>query len=342
MNEREKLVLNAIVNYYLTCGDTIGSRALVKRYGIDFSSATIRNVMADLEDGGYIAKTHASSGRIPTDKGYRYYLNELLEIDKITIDEKEKIKTAYQKKIGELDVFLQETSNLLSKLTNYAGLVIEPDHGKEKIKKIELVHIEDDLLMAVIVMENKAIRTKKIHLEEKISREEVQDLTNDINERLMRDEFSDKELKNLLEKTEEHGKYLEIETAIEKELSQNIEGKLFINTNLDIQGDREENAKVMQFFHQNRDIKSIFEELVHTKDKNYGSVNVLFGDELNIKGLENYSFVYSAYKLGNSEGIVGVIGPKRMAYSKTIGLVEYVADKVNKVIQKIDKKDVLK
>ncbi|MGL4732385.1 MAG: heat-inducible transcriptional repressor HrcA, partial [Fusobacteriaceae bacterium] len=78
VNEREKLVLNAIVNYYLTCGDTIGSRALVKRYGIDFSSATIRNVMVDLEEGGYIAKTHVSSGRIPTDKGYRYYLNELL------------------------------------------------------------------------------------------------------------------------------------------------------------------------------------------------------------------------------------------------------------------------
>ncbi|MGL4254226.1 MAG: heat-inducible transcriptional repressor HrcA [Fusobacteriaceae bacterium] len=342
MNEREKLVLNAIVNYYLTCGDTIGSRALVKRYGIDFSSATIRNVMVDLEEGGYIAKTHVSSGRIPTDKGYRYYLNELLEIEKISVEEKKRIKTAYEKKIGELDVFLQETSTLLSKLTNYAGVVIEPDHGKEKIKKIELVHIEDDLLMAVIVMENKAIRTKKIHLEEKITRDEVQELTKDINERLMKNEFSDKELKNLLEKTEEHGKYLEIEAAIEKELSQNIEGKLFINTDIDIQGDSEDNAKVMQFFHQNRDIKSIFEELVHTKDKNYGSVNVLFGDELNIKGLENYSFVYSAYKLGNSEGIVGVIGPKRMAYSKTIGLVEYVADKVNKVIEKIDKKEVLK
>ncbi|MGL5098660.1 MAG: heat-inducible transcriptional repressor HrcA, partial [Fusobacteriaceae bacterium] len=321
---------------------TIGSRALVKRYGIDFSSATIRNVMVDLEEGGYIAKTHASSGRIPTDKGYRYYLNELLEIEKISIDQKKRIKTAYEKKIEELDVFLQETSNLLSRLTNYAGLVIEPDHDKEKIKKIELVHIEDDLLMAVIVMENKAIRTKKIHLEEKITRDEVQELTKDINERLMKNEFSENELKNLLEKTEEHGRYLEIEAAIEKELSQNIEGKLFINTDINIQGDSEDNAKVMQFFHQNRDIKSIFEELVHTKDKNYGSVNVLFGDELNIKGLENYSFVYSAYKLGNSEGIVGVIGPKRMAYSKTIGLVEYVADKVNKVIEKIDKKEVLK
>lgn len=341
MTEREKLVLNAIVNYYLTSGDTIGSRALVKKYGIDFSSATIRNVMADLEDGGYIAKTHVSSGRIPTDKGYRYYLNELLEIEKLSKMEKDKIQRAYEKKIGELDMILQETSSLLSKLTNYAGIVIEPDHDKDKIKKIELVHIEDDLLMAVIVMENKAIRMKKIHLEEKISRTEVLELTEEINEKLMKNEFTDRELENLLNKTQEHGRYLEIETMIEKELSQNIEGKLFLNTETDINSESDENAKVVQFFHNNKEVKTIFEELVHTKEKNYGSVNVIFGDELNLKGLEDYSFVYSIYKLGDSEGIVGVIGPKRMAYSKTIGLVEYVTKKVNKAIKKIDGKEVL-
>ena len=136
MTEREKLVLNAIVNYYLTSGDTIGSRALVKKYGIDFSSATIRNVMADLEDGGYIAKTHVSSGRIPTDKGYRYYLNELLEIEKLSKMEKDKIQRAYEKKIGELDMILQETSSLLSKLTNYAGIAVSYTHLTLPTKRI--------------------------------------------------------------------------------------------------------------------------------------------------------------------------------------------------------------
>src|SRR3712207_8974473 len=84
ISDREKLVLNAIVNYYLTFGDTIGSRTLVKKYGIELSSATIRNVMADLEDMGFIGKTHTSSGRIPTDKGYRYYLNELLKVERLS------------------------------------------------------------------------------------------------------------------------------------------------------------------------------------------------------------------------------------------------------------------
>ena len=91
ISEREKLVLNAIVDYYLTVGDTIGSRTLVKKYGIELSSATIRNVMADLEDMGFIEKTHTSSGRIPTDMGYKYYLTELLKVEKITQEEIENI-----------------------------------------------------------------------------------------------------------------------------------------------------------------------------------------------------------------------------------------------------------
>lgn len=340
MTERERLVLNAIVNYYLTSGETIGSRALVKKYGIDFSSATIRNVMADLEESGFIAKTHISSGRIPTDKGYRYYLNEILEIEKITKIERENIELAYEKKIGELDTILKKTSALLSKLTSYAGIVIEPDHHREKIKKIELVHIDDSLIMAIIVMANKAIRTKKINLDYKLTRDEVFELSKEVNEKITKNEFTDSDIKNMLSKTREFDKNYQIEVALGKELFQDIEGKLFLNNApsiIDTGG--EDVLRVMQLFDNNKDIKHIFEELVHSQEKNYGTVNVIFGDELNIKGLENYSFVYSLYKIEDSQGIIGVIGPKRMAYSKTIGLVDYVAKEVSKVIEEINIKE---
>ncbi len=342
ITDREKLVLSAIVNYYLTSGETIGSRALVKKYGIDFSSATIRNVMADLEDLGYIAKTHVSSGRIPTDAGYRYYLDELLEIEKLTKMEKERIEVAYEKRIDQLDSMLRETSDLLSKMTSYAGIVIEPNHNKNKIKKIELVHIDDHLVMAVIVMENKAIRTKNIVLEEKLTRKEVIQLSDEINEKISSGEFSKVDLSKMLEETKPlTSKIAEIEDAIEKEIYKDIEGKMFFNNAssiIDTQGIDAQEA--MKIFGDDRHVKALFEELVKSKEKNYGAVNVIFGDEINKKGLENYSFVYSIYKVGDSEGIVGVIGPKRMAYSKTIGLVDYVSKEVNKVIKKIDIEEV--
>lgn len=345
MTEREKLVLSAIVNYYLTYGDTVGSRALVKKYGIDFSSATIRNVMSDLEDEGYIAKTHISSGRIPTDKGYRYYLDELLEIEKLTKIEQENIEQTYKKRMEELDSILQQTSALLSKMTTYAGLVTEPDYKKNKIKKIELVHLDDYLVMAVIVMENKAVRTKQISLDSRLTRDEVVELSNHINEKIISGEITDIDINDIFKEEnieEKRGFNLEhIEEAIRKELYIDMEGKFFLNnaSSLIASEEVEHAAEVMKVFDNNRNIKSIFEEMVNLREKNYGSVNVIFGDELNIKGLENYSFVYSLYRIGDSEGIVGVIGPKRMAYSKTIGLVDHVTKEVNKVIDKIKRED---
>ena len=307
-----------------------------------FLRQQLENVMADLEDMGYIAKTHVSSGRIPTDAGYRYYLDELLEIEKLTKLEKERIEIAYEKKVDQLDSILKETSDLLSKMTSYAGVVIEPNHNKNKIKKIELVHIDDYLVMAVIVMENKAIRTKNIVLEEKLSRKQVIELSDEINQKIVSGEFSKAELTKILdEATAFSGGAIEIEEAIERELYTDIEGKLFFNNAssiIDTQGiDAQETIKI---FGDDRHIKSLFKELVNKKEKNYGAVNVIFGDEINQKGLENYSFVYSVYKVGDSEGIVGVIGPKRMAYSKTIGLVDYVSKEVNKVIKKIDIEEV--
>ena len=170
VSEREKLVLGAIIDFYLLSGETIGSRTLVKKYNIDLSSATIRNVMSDLEDMGFIAKTHTSSGRIPTDKGYRFYLEELLRIEKLSRDELNRINATYEFKVREIEAILKKTSTLVSKLTNCIGVVIEPTHRKEEIRKVELIHIDNYMALAVIVMENRSVKTKKIYFDKRCRR----------------------------------------------------------------------------------------------------------------------------------------------------------------------------
>ena len=324
ISEREKLVLNAIVNYYLTFGDTIGSRTLVKKYGIDLSSATIRNVMADLEDMGYIAKTHTSSGRIPTDKGYKYYLDELLKVEKLTKEEKNNIELEYEHRINELDLLLQKTSSLLSKMTTYAGIAIEPSTAVERIKKIELVHIDEFLVLAV--------KTKKIILSQSVSKEELEVISKELNKKIEEHEINFGNIEKFI-----LGKKL---------LTSNLEqyeddSKLFINNVPSIFKDKNVNevSEVLELFHHRKDVKLLFEQLVRNRDSSYGKVNVVFGEELGIKGLEDYSFVYSLYKAGASQGILGVIGPKRMAYSKTMGLIKYVTQEVNKMLNKIERKD---
>lgn len=335
ITEREKLVLNAIVNYYLNFGDTIGSRTLVKKYGIDLSSATIRNVMADLEDMGFIAKTHTSSGRIPTDKGYKYYLDELLKIEKLTKQEKENIELSYEYRVNELDMLLQHTSSLLSKLTTYAGIAMEPAIIIEKVKKVELVHIDDYMIISIIVLENRAVKTKKVILTNPITKDELAELTEEINERLKVEDLSSTEIENFI-----LGKKKIIPKVVRH---YEDDGKLFINNVASIFRDKNVNevSEALELFNQRKDIRGIFEHIINTRNTTNGRVEVVFGDELGIKGLEDYSFVYSTYSIGDSQGVIGVIGPKRMAYSKTMGLIKYVTQEVNKVINQnqIERKD---
>lgn len=335
ISEREKLVLNAIIDYYLTFGDTIGSRTLVKKYGIELSSATIRNVMADLEDMGFIEKTHTSSGRIPTDMGYKYYLNELLKVERLTQEEKENISHVYNRRVDELDNILKRTSNLLSKLTNYAGIAIEPRTTNEKVEKIEFVHIDDYMIMMVIVMADRRVKTKNIHLTYPMSRLELEEKTRELNKKIKTNEIDIFQIERFMLGEDD----LNYDEDILE--SENF-SKYFINNLSSMLKDKsiDEVANVIEFFNERGDIRELFEKLIEQRAREVKNteVNVIFGDDLGIKELEDFSFVYSIYNIGGSQGIIGVMGPKRMAYSKTMGLINHVSSEVNKVLNLIEKK----
>ncbi len=332
ISEREKLVLNAIVDYYLTVGDTIGSRTLVKKYGIELSSATIRNVMADLEDMGFIEKTHTSSGRIPTDMGYKYYLTELLKVEKITQEEIENISNVYNRRVDELENILKQTSTLLSKLTNYAGIAVEPKPDNTKVDRVELVYIDEYLIMAVIVMEDRRVKTKNIHLPYPITKDEVDKKVVELNDKIKNNEIAINDIEKFFTESSD----IIYEYDDEDELS-----KYFINNLPGVLKDRdiEEVTDVIEFFNERKDIRDLFEKLIEQKAKENSktNVNVILGDELGIKELEDFSFVYSIYNLGGAQGIIGVMGPKRMAYSKTMGLINHVSREVNKLINSMER-----
>lgn len=332
ISEREKLVLNAIVDYYLTVGDTIGSRTLVKKYGIELSSATIRNVMADLEDMGFIEKTHTSSGRIPTDMGYKYYLTELLKVEKITQEEIENISNVYNRRVDELENILKQTSTLLSKLTNYAGIAVEPKPDNTKVDRVELVYIDEYLIMAVIVMEDRRVKTKNIHLPYPITKDEVDKKVVELNDKIKNNEIAINDIEKFFTESSD----IIYEYDDEDELS-----KYFINNLPGVLKDRdiEEVTDVIEFFNERKDIRDLFEKLIEQKAKENSktNVNVILGDELGIKELEDFSFVYSIYDLGGAQGIIGVMGPKRMAYSKTMGLINHVSREVNKLINSMER-----
>ena len=333
MNEREQLILKAIIKHYLEFGESVGSRTLEKKYSIGVSSATIRNTMADLEDKGLIAKTHTSSGRIPTSEGYKLYVEELIKIRDISTEAKAKVVEAYNKKMNQIDMIFEETSRLLSKISKYAGVVLEPTIRQEGIRKVQLVHINDTNIMAVIIMDSFLTKNLNIFLENPLKEQEVQNINVILNEEIRKSpNFTLSDLEKFLMNTD-----LFVPEDFQEDKILN-EGKLFFEggSNL-IENNTSDVMKIIdrvKFFNNPEDMKQIFLQVIQTNQFKDGEVNVIFGEDLDIAGLEDFSFVFSVYTMGDAKGIMGVIGPKRMEYSETVGLVEYVSEEVKQLLQK--------
>ena len=307
MNEREQLILKAIIKHYLEFGESVGSRTLEKKYSIGVSSATIRNTMADLEDKGLIAKTHTSSGRIPTSEGYKLYVEELIKIRDISTEAKAKVVEAYNKKMNQIDMIFEETSRLLSKISKYAGVVLEPTIRQEGIRKVQLVHINDTNIMAVIIMDSFLTKNLNIFLKNSLKEQEVQNINVILNEEIRKiTNFTLSDLEKFLMNTD-----LFVPEDFQEDKILN-EGKLFFEggSNL-IENNTSDVMKIIdrvKFFNNPEDMKQIFLQFIQTNQFKDGEVN--------------------------AKGIMGVIGPKRMKYSETVGLVEYVSEEVKQLLQK--------
>ena len=330
MNDREQLILNAIIKHYLEFGESVGSRTLEKKYDIGVSSATIRNTMADLEDKGLIVKIHTSSGRIPTSEAYKLYIDELVKIRDVSTEAKAKIFEAYNKKMNQIDMIFEETTRLLSVMREYAAVVLEPSIRQEGVKKVKLVHISDTNILAVVVMDSHLTKNLNIYLENPISEEEVENVNIYLNEKIKSSSriFTLSDLKEFFVNTE----------LFESDDFQDDGEKIFFEGGSKLlENNISDIVKVidrMKFFNNPKGMKQIFSQFLRTEEYKDGEVNIIFGEDLDIAGLEDFSFVFSVYTMGDSKGIMGVIGPKRMEYSKTVGLVEYVSEEVQQILKR--------
>ncbi len=330
MNDREQLILNAIIKHYLEFGESVGSRTLEKKYDIGVPSATIRNTMADLEDKGLIVKIHTSSGRIPTSEAYKLYIDELVKIRDVSTEAKAKIFEAYNKKMNQIDMIFEETTRLLSVMTEYAAVVLEPSIRQEGVKKVKLVHISDTNILAVVVMDSHLTKNLNIYLENPISEEEVENVNIYLNEKIKSSSriFTLSDLKEFFVNTE----------LFESDDFQDDGEKIFFEGGSKLlENNISDIVKVidrMKFFNNPKGMKQIFSQFLRTEEYKDGEVNIIFGEDLDIAGLEDFSFVFSVYTMGDSKGIMGVIGPKRMEYSKTVGLVEYVSEEVQQILKR--------
>lgn len=333
LTEREKAILRTIIHLYILKAIPIGSRSLSKYIENDLklSSATIRNIMSDLEEMDLISHPHTSAGRIPTDKGYRFYVDELMKIEHL--NEKEVFAVNDKLNSQSSDAILKSASKVLGMLSKYLGIVAIPNFSDMILIKIELIALSSDRLLIVIALNTNIIKTVTLEAEFGIDIHHLDNISRFINDRV-----SGKPLKYIRENFAEIISDYSNNTPLIRLFIESVNKIFQYNDRERLHLAGAPNLLSYPEFEDLSRVKGVIElienedVIVHLLDKyeDKAGVQIVIGSELQNKLLEDYSMIVTNYHLGGaSSGSIGLIGPKRMNYSKMISLVGYVSELIS-------------
>ncbi len=340
LTEREELVLRYIVQYYILTANPVGSRYLSKRFDQEsISAATIRNVMADLEEKGYISHPHTSAGRVPTDRGYRFYVDCLVDIEKLTQAE----RTAIRRNIdptAPTGLVMKEASRLIGAISSQLGIVTAPQVLSSVLERIEIVPLGARRLLVVLSARAGEVRTVTIEVREEVHRDQLDQIVAILNERLagltlgeIRKSYQDR----LRDVAEAHpgGLVRIFLDSAEKIFSNSLDvDRVHISPTQNIL--RQPEFASPERFRGIVELVENEEVIIHLVE-GHGSgragVEVAIGTELADERMADYSLITTRYQIGDTSGTIGLIGPKRMNYSKMITVVEYIAKTITNSFQ---------
>ncbi|QOY36199.1 heat-inducible transcriptional repressor HrcA [Anaerobacillus isosaccharinicus] len=329
LTERQLLILKAIIDDYIRSAEPVGSRSVSKRDDISYSPATIRNEMADLEELGFLEKPHSSAGRIPSQKGYRYYVDHLLSPEEILqksdiVD----IKSLFVQKIHEVEQVIEQSAQILSNLTSYTSIVLGPEVFETTLKHLQIIPLTQDSAVAIIVTNTGHVEKQAITIPEGLKLADIEMMVNILNERLKG--VSMLELRGKI--FSEVGTLLKMHITNYKDMMQMLEqsfkqeknDQVFFGgkTNIFSQPEFRDVEKVRQLL-------EMFEEkqLIHQifRSENSG-ITVKIGQENNLEAIDHCSVITSTYTVdGKHLGTIGILGPTRMEYSRTIAVLDYLS-----------------
>jgi len=336
LGEREKEVLRSVVSHYAATGEPVSSRTASRISGLGLSSASIRNIMADLEDEGYICHTHASSGRLPTDKGYRYFVDHLMSGVTLSHQERRRIKEHYEDESVALEDILKQTSELLSTFTNQTGIVTIADFGGVIWRRVDFVRIKPSRILAIFVSKRGVVTNRVVNIDEPLTQDELDKLARYLNER-----FGDLPLnmvqQQLLAQMEDErrrfDKLLDLSIKISEQMFTKEKGaSVFVGAKQNILGlsgseDIERLRALYTALEQKSRLVKILGECIS------GGPRIYIGKEFDVDELSDYSLVANTYGMDDGVlGTIGIIGPTRMQYAKLIAIVDFTAQIVSRLL----------
>ena len=331
LDERKKRVLQAIVEEYIQTAEPVSSNAIMNLEGLECSSATIRNEMAELEKMGYLEKPHTSAGRVPSAKGYRYYVDELLQEDKITLDEIKYISEKLETKVNEIEDLTKIAANTISEVTHYTTVSIGPKTTSQIIEEIKFVLLGTRMMMAVILTDTGLVKETIIKFDEDVNQKQVETMNYMFNNKLKGQpiETIDRPLEEYL--------YDEMTYSINviKPVIEQIKKVLEEDEKIYLEGANKafdlpefNSLEVAKNFINILDTKEVVADMLNSGFAE--DIKVYIGEENEKDELKDFSVVTFKHKVnGKDLGTIGIIGPKRMDYSKVISVMKYINHKLN-------------
>lgn len=343
LNERKIKILEAIINDYVSTAEPIGSRTIAKKYDLGISSATIRNEMSDLEEMGLIVQPHASSGRVPSDKGYRLYVDKFMSQKELSEEQMLFLHNMISNNINQIDYLIQETAKAISLLTHYTTIVTEPQAKKTILKHLQLIPLDESNLLLVLVTDGKIVRNHNIHLKNVPDIDILNRLSNILNSYLQGHSLEEIDIRVVTKlKTElsEYGELLgEVLSAV-VEIIQSIDNvQVFLSGTKNLLGFPEfsDVEKAKGIFQTLEEKEMLITLLGNSTDED---VQIIIGNENDMEQMKDCSVIKTNYKLGDQVyGSIGIIGPTRMDYSQVVSVLRGLVKNIDVVLKALAKSD---
>lgn len=341
LDERKQKIMKAIISNYLETGEPVGSRTISKYTDLNLSSATIRNEMADLEELGLIMQPHTSAGRIPTDQGYRLYVDNMMtEKD----NEMQEMKTQLLERVDKMESMLKQVAKVLAYNTNYATLVTAPQYQNKKLKFIQLSHVDDSQLLAVIVVDGNVIKNKLMKTERKLENDEMLKLNVLLNTFLQGASLQDINLEMIQTIKAQAGEFADIMENIFQGIAEAIheadEVEIYTSGTTNMLkypelGNIEQTTKLLEALEDRQGLGELIDESMNSENVN--GIQVYIGEEAPVSNMKDCSIVTATYELAEgAKGTIGIIGPKRMDYQKVVSTLKNLTGELDTIFKKKD------
>ena len=335
LDERKKTILQAVIRNYLETGEPVGSRTISKYTDLNLSSATIRNEMADLEEMGYILQPHTSAGRIPSDKGYRFYVDALMQKER-QVSEMQELLVERQEK---METMLKQVAKVLAANTQYATMISAPTVKRNKLKFIQLSRVDTNQLLAVIVIEGNIIKNNILPLKEELTDETLLKLNILLNTNLNGLSIDEINLGMIAVMKQQAGVHSdivgEVIDAVGEAIRADEDLEIYTSGTNNIfrypeLADQQKASELINTFEEKQLLGELLQE--NQEDEGGTGIQIYIGEEAPVRGMKDCSVVTATYELGGGmKGTIGIVGPKRMDYDKVVDTLRTIQSQLDEL-----------